>query len=448
MLHEETEQTETEQTEQTFQERAVLIGVVTGDSDEAIREAEASIAELKSLAEAAGATVVLHALQRRARPDAATFAGSGKITELRDGGKLQNANLIIFDNELSGSQIRNIERLSGMKVIDRTLLILDIFAKRANSREGRLQVELAQQTDRLSRLTGMGLALSRLGGGIGTRGPGETQLESDRRHIMRRVRVLRKELDRISERRDRTREHRRGESIRSVAIVGYTNAGKSTLMNRLCDSDVLVMDQVFATLDPTARRIRLPDQQQVLAVDTVGFIRRLPHGLVDAFKATLEEVTECDVILEVIDTADPDVDHHLAVVEQILNELKASEKPRILVLNKTDKVVGEPDPYIAALFNQVRGRSAERTVQTSAVTGAGIEDLLFAISELTRSQLVEMELLIPFQDSERLDYIRQFGKIDHMSYESGGIRLHAHLETDRVGPLLRFIRLAQNPTEE
>lgn len=433
---------------QTIEERAILLGVVTGNSEEDIREAEASLAELKGLAEAAGATVVLQALQRRARPEAATYAGSGKIMEVRDAGQVQDANLLIFDNELSGSQIRNIERLSGLKVIDRTLLILDIFARRANSREGRLQVELAQQTDRLSRLTGMGLALSRLGGGIGTRGPGESQLESDRRHIMRRVIVLRRELARISERRDRTREQRRSESIRSVAIVGYTNAGKSTLMNRICDSDVLVMDQVFATLDPTTRRILLPDQRPVLAVDTVGFIRRLPHGLVDAFKATLEEVTECDIILEVVDTSDPDVDHHLAVVEQILNDLKAAAKPRILVLNKTDRLGEGTDPAVAAFFSQIHGQAAERTVRTSATTGEGVADLLAAISDLTGDRQVELELLIPFQDSEWLDYIRQFGKIDGLTYESAGIRLNTHLDPDRIGPLRRFVRLAQNAASE
>lgn len=429
-------------------ERAILIGVVTGDSDQEIRDAEASLVELKDLAEAAGAQVVLQALQRRNRPDAATFAGSGKIAELRDAGQMQEANLLIFDNELSGSQIRNIEKLSGMKVIDRTLLILDIFARRANSREGRLQVELAQQTDRLTRLTGMGQALSRLGGGIGTRGPGETQLESDRRHIMRRVRVLKQELERISERRDRTRVHRRGASIRTVAIVGYTNAGKSTLMNRLCDSDVLVMDQVFATLDPTARRIRLPDQQPVLAVDTVGFIRRLPHGLVDAFKATLEEVTACDVILEVVDLSDPDVDHHLAVVEQILGELEAAEKPRILALNKIDRLEGQPEPPVQAMFSRIRGRQADRTIRTSARTGAGIEELLTAIGTLTRGRLVSLNLLVPYPESDRLDYIRQFGRIDSIAYETSGIRLHVQMDPDRVGPLLPYLRLAQSEPSE
>lgn len=421
-------------------ERAVLIGIFTGSDGDSQAEAEASMAELASLAEAAGATVVLMALQKRARPEAATLAGSGKLEEMRDAAKAQNATLLIFDNELSGSQIRNIEKLTGLKVIDRTLLILDIFAQRAQSREGRLQVELAQQTDRLSRLTGMGLALSRQGGGIGTRGPGETQLESDRRHIMRRIRVLRQEMEGISDRRDRTREHRRRESIRSVAIVGYTNAGKSTLMNRLCASDVLVMDQVFATLDPTARKIRLPDQQTVLAVDTVGFIRRLPHGLVDAFRATLEEVTECDIIVQVIDVSDPDAEHHLVVVERILTELNAAEKPRILVLNKLDQLDDGPDPAIAGKFNQVRGRSAERTVSISALTGDGIPELLEAISELVRGRPMEVQLLLPFAETAWIDYIRRFGHILDLNHEADGIHITAEIEPARLGPLQRFLQ--------
>ncbi len=423
-------------------ERAVLIGIYTGTEGDSQAEAEASLAELGSLAEAAGASVVLQALQKRARPEAATLAGSGKLEELRTAALERDATLLIFDNELSGSQIRNIEKLTGMKVIDRTLLILDIFARRAQSREGRLQVELAQQTDRLSRLTGMGLALSRLGGGIGTRGPGETQLESDRRHILRRIRVLRQELDRISDRRDRTRERRRSESIRSVAIVGYTNAGKSTLMNRLCDSDVLVMDQVFATLDPTARKIRLPDQQVVLAVDTVGFIRRLPHGLVDAFRATLEEVTECDIIVQVIDVSDPDAEQHLSVVENILTELSAAEKPRILVLNKLDQVTGGPDPSLVAKFNQIRGRPAERTVAISALSGAGLDSLLTAISELTRGRPVAVQLLLPFAETAWVDYIRRFGRIMSLQHEADGIHIAAEIDPARLGPLQRFLRLA------
>ncbi len=423
-------------------ERAALIGIYTGSADNDLPEAEASLTELGSLAEAAGAKVVLRTLQRRASPDAATLAGSGKLEELRLAALELDADLLIFDNELSGSQLRNIEKLTGMKVIDRTLLILDIFARRARSREGRLQVELAQQTDRLSRLTGMGQALSRLGGGIGTRGPGETQLESDRRHILRRIRVLRQELDRISDRRDRTRERRRDESIRSVAIVGYTNAGKSTLMNRLCASDVLVMDQVFATLDPTARKIRLPDQQLVLAVDTVGFIRRLPHELVDAFRATLEEVTECDIIVQVIDAADPDVEQHLLVVENILTELQAAAKPRILVLNKLDQVGGEPDPTIAALFTRIRGRSAERTIALSALSGSGVNELLNAISDLARGQPIKLNLILPFTQTGLIDYIRRFGHILEMRYETDGIHITAELEQSRIGTLRDFISLA------
>ncbi len=429
-------------------EKAIIFCVITGSSAKQIQESEASMAELKSLAEAAGAEVVLQAVQRRAQPDAATVAGRGKILELGEAGRMKEATLLIFDNELSGSQIRNIEALCQLKVIDRTLLILDIFARRANSREGRLQVELAQLTDRLSRLTGMGQSLSRLGGGIGTRGPGETQLESDRRHIMRRVRFLKQELDKIAQRRARTRTRRNNALMRTVAIVGYTNAGKSTLMNRLCDSDVLVMDQVFATLDPTARRIHLPGGQQVLAIDTVGFIRQLPHTLIDAFKATLEEVTESDVILEVVDSSDPDALQHLAVVEQILDELKAAEKPRILVLNKADRQDSPLSSSLVAGFSVIRGRGADRTITTSAMTGFGIPELLDAIEALALNRPVELDLFIPYPDSEWISYVREHGRILSIRHDPDGVALKSEVDPERAGPLLKFLRLAKKKGTE
>ena len=328
---------------QTSQETAVLVGLALSNSPLALDEAERSLAELAELARTAGAKVAASALQRRQSPDPAYLIGRGKLEEIRETCRQLEASLIIFDDELSGSQIRNIEQLSGCKVIDRTMLILDIFAGRAQSREGKLQVELAQQKYRLSRLVGMGQALSRLGGGIGTRGPGESQLESDRRHINRRINYLKRALTEVSERRDRTRQQRQESDLLTIAVVGYTNAGKSTLINRLCSTELITADQVFATLDPAVRRLILPDHDEVLLIDTVGFIRKLPHELVEAFQSTLEEVTGADAILQVIDASDPDAASQIAIVEDLLVRLSAAGKPRFFVFNKTDALPQGPD---------------------------------------------------------------------------------------------------------
>ena len=376
------------------QEVAVLAGLTLSNNAAALEEAERSMAELAELAATAGAKVAGSLLQRRQSPDVAFLVGRGKAEEIRDACEALNASLIIFDEELSGSQIRNIEQLTGRKVIDRTMLILDIFAGRAQSREGKLQVELAQQKYRLSRLVGMGQSLSRLGGGIGTRGPGESQLESDRRHINRRITFLKHSLAEVSERRDRTRQQRQENDILTLAVVGYTNAGKSTLINRLCASDLLTADQVFATLDPAVRRLSLPDQNEVLLVDTVGFIRKLPHELVDAFHSTLEEVTDSDAILQVIDASDPDAATQMAVVEDLLTRLEAAGKPRLLVFNKTDILpagleMADPDiddaeptglaPELAAVLPTGHRQQA---FLVSALTGEGIDTLLQAIGDL------------------------------------------------------------------
>jgi GTP-binding protein HflX len=312
-----------------MKERAVLVGVEFQNEGH-------YLAELGRLAETAGAVVASALTQKRDRPDPAFFIGSGKIAELRALCSSTGANLVIFDHELRPSQNGNLEKELGVKVIDRTELILDIFAQRAKTREGKLQVELAQSQFRLTRLTGSGAAMSRLGGGIGTRGPGESKLEYDRREIRSRISQLKKELAKIGDERSLKREKRRGSRLPVAAIVGYTNAGKSTLLNALTRAGVLVEDKLFATLDPTTRRLYLPSGRTVLLTDTVGFIQKLPHTLVEAFAATLEEVTDADFLIHVVDGANPEFERQISAVYQVLEELKSITKPIVTVFNKSD----------------------------------------------------------------------------------------------------------------
>jgi len=341
--------------------------------------------------------------------------------------------MLICDDELSGSQIRNIENLTGLKVIDRTFLILDIFAQRARSREGQLQVELALQQYRLSRLIGLGQALSRLGGGIGTRGPGESQLESDRRHINRRINTLKRALAEVASRRDQTRKQRQSQDILTLAVVGYTNAGKSTLINSLCQADLLTLDQVFATLDPAARRLTLPDQQPVILIDTVGFIRKLPHQLVDAFRSTLEEVTQADAILHVLDASDPQADIQRDVVEQLLNELGAAGKPRLTVLNKIDLIGPDERSGLPLL-------AGKDTVQlVSARTGEGLADLVAAVARLAAEQFIPIDLILPYDKAGWVSRIEQQGKIERIDYTEEGIKVKARVRPALFHPLQREI---------
>lgn len=438
-------------------ELAVLAGLVLSADPTVIDEAERSLSELAELARAAGAEVAASLLQRRHSPDPAYLIGSGKAEELREACEALGAGLIIFDEELAGSQIRNLEKLTGKKVIDRTLLILDIFAGRAQSREGKLQVELAQQQYRLSRLVGMGQSLSRLGGGIGTRGPGESQLESDRRHINRRVTYLKKVLTEIGEHRQRTRKHRQENDMLTIAVVGYTNAGKSTLINRLCSADLLTMNQVFATLDPAVRRLSLADQGDVLLVDTVGFIRKLPHHLVDAFHSTLEEVTAADAILQIVDASDPDAATQIAVVEDLLVRLEAAGKPRLLVFNKIDALPAGPDwadPDVddaapsglpPGLADSLPTGNSRQAFLVSAHTGEGIDSLLTAISELALRDQVRADLLIPYSDARVLDHIRQHGRIANLQYLTDGIAVSMSIKCSQFSPLRPFIRVAEKP---
>jgi len=346
-------------------ERAALVGLVTGGARRV--DAEHSLEELGGLAEAAGARVVLRVLQDRPKPDPATFLGSGKVDVLAQAASEADADLIIFDNELSPAQLRELNKRLDRKVVDRTQLILDIFARRARTREGKLQVELAQLKYMLPRLVGSSEALSRLGGGIGTRGPGETKLEADRRRIRVRMKTLQDEIDVVRRRRSQLRERRHKVDVPTVALVGYTNAGKTTLFNRLARQEALASDALFVTLDPLLRQVRLTDGPQILLSDTVGFIDRLPHSLVAAFRATLEEVVQADLLLHVVDAADPDRERHIEAVERVLTEIEAHEVPRLRVYNKVDRISDDERARLDA--------GPDGAVSVSAAAGTGIQTL-------------------------------------------------------------------------
>ena len=391
-------------------ERAVLVAVDTGAYDYL-----SSLSELRELAKTAGAEVVDSFIQNRPSPDNATYVGEGKLSEIQTFSQENQVTLLIFDDELTGSQTRNIEEFTGIRAVDRTTLILDIFAQRARSHEGRLQVELAQQKYRLPRLLGLGTQLSRLGGGIGTRGPGETKLESDRRHIRRRIHALEEALEELSAQRARTRERRKKNNAITVALVGYTNVGKSTLLNQLTSSEVYVQDQLFATLDPTARELTLPNGQSVILMDTVGLIQRLPHQLVEAFHSTLEVAADADLILLVCDYSNPDRERQLDVAKKLLDELGCGEIPMITVCNKIDRL-DNPAP-----------ESNSRRVFISAKDPKTLPPLLHAIEEALASRICTMDLLLPYSDGSLLHLIREKGQVLSESYESDGIRVKASI---------------------
>ncbi len=399
----------------TGKTRVILAGVDTGEYD-----AETSMDELEELAETAGAETIARLIQKRPAVDNATVLGAGRLEELGELCRNEEADMVIFDCELTASQVRNIERAAETHTIDRTTLILDIFAQRAMTREGKLQVELAQYKYRLPRLAGMGVQLSRLGGGIGTRGPGETKLETDKRHIRSRIRALEQELEMIDRRRDRTRVRRRKDDVLTCAIVGYTNAGKSTLLNALTDAGVLAEDKLFATLDTTSRRVALPDGRDILMTDTVGLISRLPHELVDAFRSTLEEAASADVILHVIDASDPECRNKTEVAERLLHELGCDGIPTVTVFNKCDKLE-ERFEY-------------PNTVMISAKRGKGLDRLLKAVSEALPDDLISGRYLFPYGEDKALSRIYEFGRVGDISYTDDGIE--ADITLDR-----KYLRL-------
>lgn len=387
--------------------RAILIGADTGEYD-----AESSMDELSELAKTAGAEELARVLQKREAYEPATVIGEGKLAEVKELCGSLSAELLIFDCELTASQIRNVEDETDVRVIDRTMLILDIFAGRAVSREGKLQVELAQLKYRLPRLMGIGASLSRLGGGIGTRGPGETQLETDRRHIRRRIDKLSAELKELEERRGYARDRRKKDSVQVGAIVGYTNAGKSTLLNLLTGADVLAEDKLFATLDPTSRAIELPDGRSLLLVDTVGLIRRLPHHLVEAFKSTLEEAACADIIIHVCDVSDPEAAEKADVTLKTLADLGAAEIPVVTVLNKCD-LLTENIP------------EDDSTVKISAKKAQGIDRLLKVVAANLPETAKRMKLLLPYDKAGFTAKLRENGKVFTEEYTEIGVLVDA-----------------------
>ena len=394
-------------------ERVILAGVHLGLKNEIEDTTEESMRELAELAKTAGAEVVCEVVQNKTELESGTYMGEGKLSEIALASDELSADAVIFDDELSPVQIRNISDILGIKVIDRSMLILDIFAKRAKSGEGKLQVELAQLKYRLPRLRGMGNILSRTGGGIGTRGPGETKLETDRRHIHKRIQSLSEELGEVKKHRDLLRSRRNKDGVVTAALVGYTNAGKSTLLNTLTDAGVLAEDKLFATLDPTSRAIELPDGRKILLTDTVGFIRKLPHHLIEAFKSTLEEAVVADVLIHIVDASNPEYKNQIEVAEQVLKSIGAVGKPVVTVYNKCD-MCNLDDVEIK------ENNQSNISVLISAKYNKGIDDLIGAISELAPGKRQEITVCIPYSEGALASEIHNFQKVSKTEYSQNG----------------------------
>lgn len=397
---------------QVMSERAILIGMEWGRND-SLWTVDDSLEELKQLADTAGATVIKKFIQKRPKPDPAFFIGRGKVQELALYAQQENIDLCIFDDELSPAQQRNIESVMGIRILDRTALILDIFAQRARTNEGKLQVELAQLQYTLPRIMGKGLMLSRLGGGIGTRGPGETKLEVDRRRIRDRIAFIKEQIEKVKAVRSLHRSKRKKNNVFEVSLVGYTNAGKSTLLNTLTNSDIYAKDQLFATLDPTTRQLTLPNKQEIIITDTVGFIQRLPHQLIAAFRSTLEVVTEADLLVHVIDVSHELYKEQAAAVHEVLKEIGAETKPVITVYNKIDKL--PPDSKLAD-----RLALEEDTVCISAAKKLNLESLQQMIESLLKSKAVEVTLCIPYAETAKAAQLHETANVLEQEYTENG----------------------------
>jgi len=413
------------------------VGVAWKARRSAPAQAEESLEELAELAASAGAVIAGRVMQTRVAPEAATLIGQGKVQELAQLGQSVDAGVVIFDHDLTPTQQRNLEKLLGRKVIDRTQLILDIFARRARTREGRMQVELAQLSYMLPRLAGRGIEMSRLGGGIGTRGPGETQLETDRRRIQRRIKKIENDLESVRAGRALHRRQRQSVPLATIALVGYTNAGKSTLFNRLTAAGVLTDARMFATLDPTVRSVTLPSRRAALVSDTVGFIRNLPTTLVKAFRATLEEVSEATLILHVVDVSSEYAALQSGHVMEVLGEIGAAGIPRLLVLNKVDRL---PVADVEAARRRLLGDSEVRAVAISALQGEGIGGLLATIDEVLQfDPIVRTRLRLPLREGKRIAMVHDLGRVIETRYDGDACEMEAEIPASLRRKLAAFV---------
>lgn len=404
-------------------ERVILVGVQLDDDD----DAESSLEELKELADTAGAVTVGKVIQPRDSFHPATYVGKGKLEELRVLIDQLDATGIICDDELTPAQLKNLEDELATKVMDRTMVILDIFAAHATTSEGKIQVEMAQLKYRMTRLAGLGTTLSRLGGGIGTRGPGEKKIETDRRIIRDRITRLSRQLKEVSSHREITRQQRSEDSVMTAAIVGYTNAGKSTLLNRLTDSDVLSQDKLFATLDPTTRVLKLTNKEKILLTDTVGFIRKLPHNLIEAFKSTLEEARYSDIIIHVVDCSNPDMDRQIKTVYDTLQQLEVKDKIVVTLFNKCDKLQDIP---------VLKDLNARYTINISAKTGEGLEKLDEVLQEIIRESRIYIERCFGYNEAGKIQLIREHGQLMKEEYTQDGIEIQAYVPQSVYGKLV------------
>lgn len=414
-----------EQKEQEYIEKAVLVGLNCETFTFEQNSCCETLDELSALLETAGGECIAKLLQHRKSPDAKTFIGEGKAEEVKQIAAANDADIIIFDNDLSPSHIRNLEEITKVTVLDRSALILDIFAQRAKTGEGKLQVELAQYQYILPRLSGIGGSMSRLGGGIGTRGPGETKLETDKRHIRKRIDKLKADIEQLSSVRDVQRRQRKKTEIPLVSIVGYTNAGKSTIMNWLTDANIDANDRLFDTLDITTRKKKIANEQYILLSDTVGFIRKLPYNLVSAFKATLKELQYADLLLHVVDVSDPNWEIHFETVNYIIKQLEANEIPKIVVYNKIDKC-------------EIFPKTQEKSVAISAKKGIGEKELLKAIIKELGIDQIKTKLFIPYSNGNIVDVIHKKAKVLNVEYQQEGIAIQAILDSKIFGQVKMY----------